>query len=319
MGILRILLALPVLGLAILCSAAAVATQAGRFSPRLDVASHFAPAWLAGGMVVLLLAWIYRPGAFRALLLLQGLVAVAGAGEPIAAELLRPMSPRAAPDAPNQLKLIQFNSWGRNADPEPMADWLVSQDPDIIVVEEASAALRRALLERRPYHVSCRRCSVQIFSLQEPAAEGLPYPGPGPWPQVGRATFAARGGAFTVVGAHFTWPTQGDIQQRQATRLFAALEPFPKDRLILSGDFNSTPWSFTRRAQDRTLGLERRTRALFSWPAARYTRWRIDAPFPILPIDHVYAGSDWKTVAVERGPRLGSDHYPVVVTLALTP
>ena len=39
-------------------------------------------------------------------------------------------------------------------------------------------------------------------------------------------------------------------------------------------------------------------------------------PFPFLPIDHVYAGRDWRTVRVQRGPRLDSDHYPVIVRLA---
>ena len=39
-------------------------------------------------------------------------------------------------------------------------------------------------------------------------------------------------------------------------------------------------------------------------------------PFALLPIDHVYAGPGWRTVRAERGPRLGSDHYPVIVTLA---
>ena len=56
--------------------------------------------------------------------------------------------------------------------------------------------------------------------------------------------------------------------------------------------------------------------ALFSWPAAAFTRWNIRAPFPVLAIDHVYAGAAWRTVSVRRGPRLGSDHYPVVVVLA---
>ena len=42
-------------------------------------------------------------------------------------------------------------------------------------------------------------------------------------------------------------------------------------------------------------------------------------PFALLPIDHVSAGPGWRTVRVERGPLLGSDHYPVIVTLAPLP
>ncbi|MGH7012300.1 MAG: hypothetical protein ACREEX_15810, partial [Caulobacteraceae bacterium] len=44
-------------------------------------------------------------------------------------------------------------------------------------------------------------------------------------------------------------------------------------------------------------------------------RHRLSSPFPFLPIDQVYAGDSWKTVSVKLGPRLGSDHLPVVVVL----
>jgi endonuclease/exonuclease/phosphatase (EEP) superfamily protein YafD len=82
--------------------------------------------------------------------------------------------------------------------------------------------------------------------------------------------------------------------------------------MILTGDFNATPWSAELRRLDRTLGLSRRDRGLATWPAQLSGRtWRL----PFMPIDHVYAGPDWATVSVERGPWVGSDHYPVIVTL----
>jgi endonuclease/exonuclease/phosphatase (EEP) superfamily protein YafD len=83
--------------------------------------------------------------------------------------------------------------------------------------------------------------------------------------------------------------------------------------MILTGDLNTTPWSFGLQRLDRTLGLVRRDRALSTYPAQLFGRpW----PLPFLAIDHVYAGPGWATVKVERGPWLGSDHYPVIVTLA---
>jgi endonuclease/exonuclease/phosphatase (EEP) superfamily protein YafD len=83
--------------------------------------------------------------------------------------------------------------------------------------------------------------------------------------------------------------------------------------MILTGDFNATPWSASLRRTDAALALTRRDRALPTWPARVLGRsW----PLPILPIDHVYAGPGWATVKVERGPAFGSDHYPLVVILA---
>jgi hypothetical protein len=43
------------------------------------------------------------------------------------------------------------------------------------------------------------------------------------------------------------------------------------------------------------------------------------APAPVMAIDHVFAGQGWPSVDVRRGPRLGSDHYPVVVDVAGRP
>jgi endonuclease/exonuclease/phosphatase (EEP) superfamily protein YafD len=86
--------------------------------------------------------------------------------------------------------------------------------------------------------------------------------------------------------------------------------------MILAGDFNSTPWSFARREDDRRFGLIRRDRAMWSWPAEFVGPHGFQAPFPFLPIDHIYAGPGWATVSVSRGPRLGSDHYPLIAVLA---
>jgi endonuclease/exonuclease/phosphatase (EEP) superfamily protein YafD len=134
-----------------------------------------------------------------------------------------------------------------------------------------------------------------------------------------RASFGARDGGFTVIGVHYAWPTMVRLQQAQAADLAFSLGRLDHSRLILTGDFNSTPWSFERRREDARFHLERRTRALPSWPARNFTSHRLLAIVPFLPIDHVYAGSAWRTVSVERGPRLGSDHYPVIVRLALEP
>jgi endonuclease/exonuclease/phosphatase (EEP) superfamily protein YafD len=95
------------------------------------------------------------------------------------------------------------------------------------------------------------------------------------------------------------------------------LSGYPADRLILAGDFNLTPWSFTLRRIDRQWGLERRDQALFSWPARLGDRARWAWPIPALPLDHVYAGRAWRTISITRGPRLGSDHYPIIARLAL--
>jgi endonuclease/exonuclease/phosphatase (EEP) superfamily protein YafD len=291
--------------------AASCLAQGGRFSARLDVLTHFAPIYLAAALAVLALALV----AWRDL----GLIAVAGLAAVASAALMAPefltpdRSPRAAHGA-GEIKLIQFNAWGGNPSPDAAVRWLIAQDPDVIVLEEASG-LRDRLLAAG-YHLSCGYCSAVVFSRAEPVATYGEPREPGRSSYISSATFRDPRGAFTVVAVHRHWPVRFAKDRAQTAKLRAYLADLPKARLILAGDFNSTPWSFARRREDRELGLIRRTRAVFTWPAAQLSHNRLPAPFPYLPIDHVYAGSGWSTVEVARGPALGSDHYPVIVTLA---
>ena len=302
---------------ALACAGWALAAQGGRWSVRLDILTHFAPMLLALSLLPAIYGLLFERRGARWLLAGLSGVAIAASALLMAPEYLRPASPAAPEGAPGQIKLIQFNAWERNDRPGESIQWLKAQNPDILVVEEASLiapALKRAF---RGYHVSCGDCSVIILSKARPVSRDVPVPPSAdelPPPTAG-ATFRDNHGEFSVFGTHYAWPIYGGWQQAQGRLIAGLLNRFPKERLILVGDFNSTPWSFSRRREDAMFGLERRTRALFSWPADRGPAG-MGLPFALLPIDHVYAGPGWRTVRAERGPRLGSDHYPVIVTLA---
>lgn len=297
----------------------ALAALGGLLSDRLDVLTHFAPVWLAGALIAALV-WLASGRRGRAT------PALAAVGALAALVLMAPelaAAGNAGRTDEEALKVVQFNLWGRNRDPEATARWILATDPDVVVLEEGfarSGGVARALRRRYPHRTTCAEpwpCSTMILAKRRPVAEGGLSPSvsdaelSGAW-----ATYVDARGRYTVVGVHYTWPWPAGPQQRMTGRLARVLDRFPKDRLILAGDFNSTPWSFSLRRQDRRFALERRTRALASWPAGEVSRLRIASPFPLLPIDHVYAGKAWRTLAVRRGPALGSDHYPVVVTLA---
>lgn len=327
MGLLRFaasgLLAVLMFAGGLVCAVASLIAQGGRISARADILAHFAPFWLAGAVVVIAYALLFAPRGLRTIFLTLGGVGVIASAALILPELARPMSSRAPASAPRQLKMVQFNVWGRNADLGQTAQWIVEQDADIVVIEEASPAIRDAILKRRAYHVVCGECQVMIFSKTPAIDSGTPKTPKTsvrrPRPPIARGLYQRDGLLFTVVGTHYTWPTNGSIQQQQGQRLAWVLDHYRKDSMILAGDFNSTPWSFSRRREDQMFGMERRTKALFSWPAGEVSGHGVKVPVPFLPIDHVYAGKAWRTVSVKRGPRLGSDHYPVIVTMARVP
>jgi endonuclease/exonuclease/phosphatase (EEP) superfamily protein YafD len=236
------------------------------------------------------------------------------AGSLILPEVVRSTGPQAGADAPGRVTIVQFNVWSHNSDIGTTIDWIAGQHPDVAILEETTPVFRRALEARTGWRSACRDCEVMVYS-RLPIARGYIASAPRIGP-LAHAVVKDAQGPFDLVGVHEAWPTDGDSQARQEARLARVVGELPHERLIVTGDFNSTPWSFARRQWDQGLGLVRRDRALFSWPAGRITARRIKAPLPFLPIDHIYAGPGWATVSLTRGPMLGSDHYPLVAILA---
>ena len=314
------LLHLAALALATGAALAALVAQGGIFSDRLDVLTHFAPVWLTLAMAALGL-WILAGGRQPfAPTPVMAAIAILASGALIVPEFLRP-SGGPPPAEGETLKIVQFNLWGRGENPDRAVKWILAQDADILVFQEAfarSGGVARALSSQYPHHVTCAEpypCSTMILSRQRPVRKrnlggNTPYVLSG-----AEATFATPKGEFSVIGVHFTWPIPAGPQQQQTLRLARVVAEHPRETTIVSGDFNSTPWSFSLRRQDQMLGLIRRTRGQNSWPATAVSRWKVRPPLPFLAIDQVYAGSDWKTVSVTRGPKLGSDHYPIVTVL----
>lgn len=318
MGLVRFILTLflapPLFMAAALCAGASVAAQQGQHSLQWDILAHFAPVWFAGGVICGLTALAALHGLSRWAIIAMSAVAMVASAALMAPELTRAIGPQAGANAAGRLKVIQFNVWSHNSEPEATVDWIAAQHADIAILEETTPEFRRLVEARTGWRSVCRDCEVMIYSAL-PMTRGYIAAAPATGP-LAHAVLKDAQGTFDVLGVHNSWPTDGQDQQRQEARLARAISELRRERTIATGDFNSTPWSFSRRSWDKAFGLVRRDRAVFSWPAGRITQRRIKVPFPILPIDHVYAGSGWATVSVTRGPKLGSDHYPVVAILA---
>jgi endonuclease/exonuclease/phosphatase (EEP) superfamily protein YafD len=302
------------------CAAAALAGQGGRVSPLLDVLNHFAPIYLLVGVLGLTTALLLRIWSrpARMAIALAASVAIIASCTLILPEYLANERPAARAAGPSDLKIVEFNAWAGNRMPDAVVAWIRREDPDIVVLIEGGRIPEE--LERIGYHRRCRGCSATFVSRLPSIDSNAPgRRGIIDHPPVPTATFADLDGAFTVIAVHRKWPRDTEFNETQRLQLKVLVERYGHDRTIVVGDFNSTPWSFALRGEDKDLGLLRRTRAVFSWPAERVSHNHLPSIAPYLPIDHVYAGRSWRTVSVRRGPRLGSDHYPIIVELARVP
>lgn len=296
----------------------ALMSLGGAISPRLDALTHAAPLWLAMGVGALVLGGLFARQAERWVIVALGVVTISACGVMMLPELRMAWRFKPAAAAPGDLKIIQFNAWHENYAPEKSSEWLLAQNADVIVMEEVGNTawpIAKSLRKAYPF-TACKAgaCEPWIFSRRKILDSGaLPKGLPAAW-----ARIEDPAGPFTVMGAHYVWPVPAGHQQEQSVMLAKAASAFDRHSLIITGDFNSTPWSFTLKRQDKALSLQRWTRALPSWPSGQFSRVAA-APAPFLPIDHVYAGSDWRAVKVERGPAIGSDHRPIIVTLRRSP
>lgn len=103
-------------------------------------------------------------------------------------------------------------------------------------------------------------------------------------------------------------PDLADARDRQIRAVANHLERHP--RALVLADLNATPWSNALGPFER-IGLRnaRRGHAVgATWPSGR--------PWLAIPIDHVLMGSGLVSVDFRVGPRIGSDHKPIVVELA---
>lgn len=290
----------------------------GAFSDRLDAFTHGAPLWLAMAVGAIALGGVAARGAERWVMVSLGGIGVMACAILMAPELWAAARFKPGTVAQSDLKVIQFNVWHSNQTPEKSLAWILAQEADVVVLEEGAGEawpIIKALRASYPF-ASCEkgaRCETWIFSRKKMLARGVATL-EGPYLSTAWATLADAKGPFTVIGVHYTWPVPAGPQQAQGRKLIKLASGFDRKSMILAGDFNSTPWSFTLKRQDEALGLRRWTRAMASWPAGKFSRI-MAAPAPFLPIDHVYAGEQWRAVRVERGPAVGSDHRPIVVTL----
>ena len=279
-----------------------------------DALNHFIPVWLClawiGGLVA---RFSWPPGPRRGWVVIAAALTVLIAGAPIAIEVAS--GAREAVPGPPTLTLLTFNRWWETPDSAREAQAIRTSGADLVAIQEGNgfAAAAMNLRDVYPYQLLCGgRCDTMILSRLPFLATGREARG-GPWRPGGTDLIWARvmapdGRPMTLATVHLYWPIPPWIQRNQRARVAADVAALPRDELILTGDFNLSPWSFTLRSLDKALApLTRRTHGLLTFPAT----W----PLPFLALDEVFAAPAWRTVSVSKLPRAGSDHYPVLVEL----
>ena len=228
----------------------------------------------------------------------------------------------AAGNGPVTMKVIGFNLDVHNTDTAPTLDFLRRENADVVVLSEITEAWRKALeplsdiyphrffgpLYRPPGYPPH---TMGLFSKRAWEETGVEWSDISSRAYAIWARFPAASPGLTVAGVHLNNPVLMPIsyQQAEARALVAAVKRFDGP-VVLAGDFNMTPFSHRLGTLLRKSNLRR--------PAGGLNATRPALLTPLgLSLDHILVGSGVRRAAMRTGPRLGSDHLPVVGTFDL--
>jgi len=283
-----------------------------RFSWLLELTTHFRLQYLAVtaallGALALRRRW--RPCAWLAV---AGLVSA----WPVAPYLpLAATTPLQSGFAP--LRLITVNVSFLQFSAKRFHEIVRTADADIVVVQEFTPHAAEVLAELD---------NVYPHSLKFPADgpygialwSRFEFESAVPFALARRPALEARirgpSGVFTIIGVHLDAPTsmRRAAARNEELKQLALRSAATEGPLVVAGDFNTTPYSpyFADWLAASGLTDSRRGRTLsISWPSM--------LPMFGIPIDHVAVSHDFRILAHRRLPSFDSDHFGVVVDIAV--
>jgi endonuclease/exonuclease/phosphatase (EEP) superfamily protein YafD len=226
-------------------------------------------------------------------------------------------SPRdATVEATPLLRLVAANLLYKNLDFERTLQGLAAFEADVLVLCEVTPEARRYFrrLEASYPHAldTCAPESLYgILILSRfplmPRSSGV---GEDPTPRHLAADLSVGADTVSLVAIHPTNPLRFSRAHRIPVEFDAVAQlcRAAQGDLIVTGDCNAAGWSSYLRDLEQGAGLANDGKMRPSWPI-----WL--PPLVRLPLDHVWVRGRVALLKVGLGPRLGSDHLPLIAEI----
>lgn len=289
-----------------------------------ELAAFFRP-WIAACVVALGLAVLVRPGD-PGRILAAALIGAALWGT------LAPLVAIPAPDASARLRVMTLNTLHSTVPPERIAERVAQDGVEILLLQEARPRYSERVGEALGWPVwTARRTPTAILVAPDrlAAPSACPDMPTAEAERLGRrilrVALCLREGTGVVSAVLYSVHPESprmskhDFRDRNAAlaELAEAIEAeAPHRLLVVGGDFNAPVWSQELRAFLARTGLAPTGGAAQIVP----TRFMREFGWPTwfgAPIDHVLVGGSGRPGTRSVGDDIGSDHLPVVGTVAL--
>ena len=278
---------------------------------RLALASHFRPHLaVASLLLAILVSLAGLPGWAASLAALLALLATAA--NLFAIWRVLPGFAVGSGGEDVRLRLAFANVLATNTNRAALVEWVRREQVDIFIACECVGdwpGALAALADELPHGTASPFGDLMILSRLPVGEINHPVT------RYGNAIVAEIGtpaGLLSLVALHATVPRSS----RNSTGRDAVIESVGhivwrrRGGVVVVGDFNATPWSIPMRR------LMAGGRIHYGPGAFRGTfpSWLPD--WAGIPIDLVLAGGGWRVVGHRHGPRIGSDHWPILAEVA---
>ena len=219
----------------------------------------------------------------------------------------------------SQLKLVLANALSTNIEHDRLFALIAAEQPDLVFLQEVSPQWEKALAvlhtEYPHRYVEARddNFGIALLSRLPFASVGHIESAPLGFPTLhGELMFGGRRVNFVSTHPMIPLGALNFAARNEQLRRVAQQLAMPSTSTILVGDLNTSMWDMHYRALESATGLRNARRGHGVLPT-----WPTFLPFAMIPIDHVLVSDDIGVRQIATGPRIGSDHVPLVVTLSL--
>lgn len=242
----------------------------------------------------------------------------------------------AAEDQP--LKVLTFNVLPANPRPDDVINWIRETNADVVLLQELGPGIkpqfRDELADLYPYSDDLPDNQLTLSRYEMLTNETVELVGW--WAQ--RSTFAINGKTVAIYNIHLAVPVRdtpylnvpidnGFVnlfltydETRRNAQIRALLDRLKTEPLpyIVAGDFNTSDNAIIYGETAAALHDSFREAGIglgASWPAETGEEGLPNFLPALIRIDYVWHSDEIKALAANVGPRLGSDHLPLVVSL----
>jgi endonuclease/exonuclease/phosphatase (EEP) superfamily protein YafD len=279
-----------------------------------ELFSHFRLYYLLAQALLVLIFLHTRHGVLLALTVLLS-VPNALPVVPYLTPLIVGRSVAALPE--EQIAIIAMNVNYRSSDYQSTLNYLASRPADVIVVSEYTPAWESALAvldSTYPYRIGESRLDpwgLAVFSrlpfvsaeLVDLGVKGSVH---------AHVVLDLEGSPLEIFAVHLMVPVTQEKAGMRNTQFdaLAAIMSLTKNPRMLVGDMNITPFSPLFDDFLGATGLVDARRPFgfhITWPTTALPIW--------IPVDHCLADPSIPVVNVQQGPQIGSDHFPLEITV----